>query len=44
MAPIVGMSFEEASAALGFAVPTAMEWWAYARCWLMVETRPSQPR
>ena len=30
----VGMSFEEAAAALGIAVPTAKQWWAYARAWL----------
>ena len=33
----VGMSFEEAAAALGIAVPTAKQWWAYARAWLRVE-------
>jgi len=33
----VGMTFEEASAALGIAVPTAKQWWAYARAWLRVE-------
>jgi len=33
----VGMNFEEASEALGIAVPTAKEWWAYARAWLRVE-------
>ena len=33
----VGMNFEEASAALGIAVPTAKQWWAYARAWLRVE-------
>ena len=33
----VGMSFEDAAAALGIAVPTAKEWWAYARAWLRVE-------
>jgi len=33
----VGMSFEEASEALGIAVPTAKQWWAYARAWLRVE-------
>lgn len=27
----VGMNFEEASGALGIAVPTAKQWWAYAR-------------
>src|SRR5262249_4930273 len=34
----VGMSFEEAAAALGIAVPTAKQWWAYSRAWLRVET------
>jgi RNA polymerase sigma factor (TIGR02999 family) len=33
----VGMSFEESAAALGIAVPTAKEWWAYSRAWLRVE-------
>jgi len=33
----VGMNFEEAASALGIAVPTAKEWWAYARAWLRVE-------
>jgi len=32
-----GMSFDEASEALGIAVPTAKEWWAYSRAWLRVE-------
>lgn len=32
-----GMTFEEAAAALGIAVPTAKQWWAYARAWLRVE-------
>jgi len=40
----VGMSFEEASSALGIAVPTAKQWWAYARAWLTVEIRGSSPR
>jgi RNA polymerase sigma factor (TIGR02999 family) len=35
----VGMSFDEAANALGIAVPTAKQWWAYARAWLMVELR-----
>ena len=35
----VGMSFDEASVALGIAVPTAKQWWAYARAWLTVELR-----
>jgi len=33
----VGMNFEEAAQALGIAVPTAKQWWAYARAWLRVE-------
>jgi RNA polymerase sigma factor (TIGR02999 family) len=33
----VGMSFEEAAEALGIAVPTAKQWWTYARAWLRVE-------
>ena len=33
----VGMTFEEAAEALIIAVPTAKEWWAYARAWLRVE-------
>ncbi|MCF7763599.1 MAG: sigma-70 family RNA polymerase sigma factor [Verrucomicrobia bacterium] len=33
----VGMNFDEAAAALGIAVPTAKQWWAYARAWLSVE-------
>jgi len=33
----VGMTFDEAAEALGIAVPTAKEWWAYARAWLRVE-------
>jgi len=35
----VGMSFDEAAVALGIAVPTAKQWWAYARAWLAVEMR-----
>ena len=35
----VGMSFDEAAGALGIAVPTAKQWWAYARAWLTVELR-----
>jgi RNA polymerase sigma factor (TIGR02999 family) len=34
-----GMTFEEAAAVLGIAVPTAKEWWAYARAWLAVALR-----
>jgi RNA polymerase sigma factor (TIGR02999 family) len=37
-----GMTFEEAALVLGIAMPTAKEWWAYARAWLGVELR--QPR
>jgi len=37
----VGMNFEETAAALGIAVPTAKQWWAYARAWLTVEMRGS---
>lgn len=36
-----GMTFEEAASVLGIAVPTAKEWWAYARAWLAVELRQS---
>ena len=39
-----GMNFEEAAAALGIAVPTAKQWWAYARSWLTVEMRGLTPR
>ncbi len=38
----VGLSFEEAGAALGIAMPTAKQWWAYARSWLTVEMRNSK--
>jgi len=37
-----GMTFEEAASLLGIAVPTAKEWWAYARAWLAVELCPSE--
>jgi RNA polymerase sigma factor (TIGR02999 family) len=40
----VGMNFEEAAAALGIAVPTAKQWWAYTRAWLTVEMRGLPPR
>jgi len=33
----VGMTFEESADALGIAVPTAKQWWAYARAWLRVK-------
>jgi RNA polymerase sigma factor (TIGR02999 family) len=35
----VGMTFEQAAMALGIAVPTAKQWWTYARAWLTVELR-----
>ena len=37
-----GMTFEEAASVLGIAVPTAKEWWAYARAWLAVKLRRTQ--
>ena len=37
-----GLTFEEAAAVLGIAVPTAKEWWAYARAWLAVQMRQSR--
>ena len=40
----VGLNFEDAAAALGIAVPTAKQWWAYARSWLTVEMRDAAPR
>ncbi|MCI0745203.1 MAG: ECF-type sigma factor [Verrucomicrobia subdivision 3 bacterium] len=40
----VGLSFEETAVALGIAVPTAKQWWAYARAWLAVEMRGAKPR
>ena len=40
----VGMSFEETAAALDIAVPTAKQWWSYARAWLAVEMRDGLPR
>ena len=33
----VGMTYEETASALGIAVPTAKQWWAYARAWLTIE-------
>jgi len=39
----VGMSFEEASAVLCIAVPTAKQWWAYSRAWLRVEMTSTMP-
>ena len=40
----VGLNFEETAAALGIAVPTATQWWAYARSWLTVEMRGGAQR
>jgi RNA polymerase sigma factor (TIGR02999 family) len=40
----VGLSFEEAADAIGIAVPTAKQWWAYARAWLTVELRGPSSR
>ena len=40
----VGMSFDEVALALGIAVPTAKQWWAYARAWLTVELGRDPPR
>jgi DNA-directed RNA polymerase specialized sigma24 family protein len=40
----VGLSFDEAATALGIAVPTAKQWWAYARAWLTVELRETLSR
>lgn len=36
-----GLTFEEAAATLDIAVPTAKEWWAYARAWLSIEIKRS---
>ena len=38
-----GMTYEEAASVLEIAVPTAKEWWAYARAWLAVEIRIAPP-
>jgi RNA polymerase sigma factor (TIGR02999 family) len=35
------MTFEDAAEVLGIAVPTAKQWWSYARCWLRVEIERS---
>jgi RNA polymerase sigma factor (TIGR02999 family) len=32
-----GLNYEEAALALGIAVPTAKDWWKYARAWLTIE-------
>jgi RNA polymerase sigma factor (TIGR02999 family) len=39
----VGLTFEEAADVLGIAVPTAKEWWGYARAWLRVELTRGAP-
>ena len=39
----VGLNFEETAAALGIAIPTAKQWWAYARAWLSVELHRPPP-
>jgi RNA polymerase sigma factor (TIGR02999 family) len=39
----IGLNYEEAAVALGIAVPTAKQWWAYSRAWLAVEMRHSLP-
>ncbi|HEX5221293.1 MAG TPA: sigma-70 family RNA polymerase sigma factor [Verrucomicrobiae bacterium] len=39
----VGMSFEEAAAAMGIGVSTAKQWWAYARAWLSIEISRLNP-
>lgn len=36
-----GLTFGEAAEVLEIAVPTAKEWWAYARAWLSIEIRRS---
>jgi len=38
----VGLTFDEAAEVLGIAVPTAKQWWAYARAWLRVEMESSR--
>jgi RNA polymerase sigma factor (TIGR02999 family) len=40
----VGLSFEETASALNIAVPTAKQWWAYARAWLSVELRKDREK
>ena len=40
----VGMNFEETAATLGIAVPTAKQWWTYARAWLTVEMKVTTNR
>jgi len=40
----VGLNFDEAATALGIAVPTAKQWWAYSRAWLTIELRAGLSR
>ena len=40
----VGLTFEEAAEVLGITVPTAKQWWAYARAWLRVEISGTSPQ
>jgi RNA polymerase sigma factor (TIGR02999 family) len=37
-----GFTFEETSQVLGIAVPTAKQWWTFARAWLRVEIAASR--
>jgi RNA polymerase sigma factor (TIGR02999 family) len=39
----VGLTFEETATVLGIAVPTAKEWWAFAKAWLSIELRGFTP-
>jgi RNA polymerase sigma factor (TIGR02999 family) len=39
-----GLSFEETAEVLGIAVPTAKQWWAYARAWMKVEMAGTGPK
>ena len=39
----VDLTFEEAAEVLEIAVPTAKQWWAYARAWLRVEMASADP-
>jgi RNA polymerase sigma factor (TIGR02999 family) len=40
----VGLSLEEAAAALGVSVPTASRWWSYSRAWLAGEIEAQRKR
>lgn len=39
----VGMTYQEAAAVLGISVPTAKQWWAYARAWMATELGGDRP-